>query len=122
MYNLSDLPKRVEEKIQPEPKEGRLMADYEIVTWDGSNTEAVVELAQRVANLGCWPPASGSLTYEVRGWDDMHPGLNIANQAGEIIARVEEGNALVFHLFRPGRDDTPLFAATPDTVAAFYGA
>jgi hypothetical protein len=44
--------------------------------------------------------------------------LCISNDLGQVVARIETGNSLVFDLFAT----TPLFVLNPDERAAFYEA
>jgi hypothetical protein len=95
-------------KTAPEP---------EGVTFDGTNAEEVVALVQRVAALGAWSPLDDAeLSYEIRD-EEPHLGLNVTKADGTIVARVEEGNTLVFDLFAT----TPLFVLAPHELDAFYG-
>lgn len=108
----------------------------EAVVWDGTNDDEVFALVKRVEALHIWGPLEphatdvGPLHYAVRT-DEPHLGLNIsktqrvpdpAGHNGEtveremVVARVEQGNVLVFDLFAK----TPLFVMHPDELAAFY--
>lgn len=97
------------------------------VTWDGTNDDEVLELAQAVADLGVWGPlAEGHLA--AHGGDDLLDitvGEDTSDQRwgkpATVVARLAVGDTLVFHLFRPGPDPTPLFVCNPDELAAFYG-
>lgn len=92
----------------------------EAIKYEGVNTNEgeLLALCQRVAALGIWPPLEPgvALTYEIRAEDELHPGCSIVREDGLVIVRVEPGNWLVFDLFAP----TPLFAATPADLVAFY--
>jgi hypothetical protein len=88
----------------------------EAIAWDGSNDVELLDLVYRVADLRAWAPLESTpFSVEVRD-EDPHLGLNVVNADGVIVARVEEGNVLVFDLFAT----TPLFVMTPDELAAFY--
>ena len=87
----------------------------EAVAYDGSNANEVLDLVGRVADLHVWTPLDSQLTAFVRT-DPPHLGLNVQNNDGAIVARVEEGNVLVFDPFA----ETPLFVLTPEQFASLY--
>lgn len=81
----------------------------EAVTYTGKNTKAVVDLARRV--LG-----DQVATVEVRT-TEPHLGVNVLDAEGAVLARVEEGNTLVYD---PMRYEVPLFVLGPDEYLALY--
>jgi hypothetical protein len=108
----------------------------EAIVWDGTNEAELFDLVQRVAGLGVWSPLDPDpremkpLHFVIHS-EEPHLGLNIQRTVevplpegknGEktetpvVVARVEEGNVLVFDLFAT----TPLFVMSPDEFAAFY--
>lgn len=106
----------------------RAKPGYEAVTWDGTNDDDVLDLVERVAALNVWAPlAEGPLRMRVNQADEVHPGLNIYIERGHpdekwwrgdlVVARVEEGNTLVFDPFAA----TPLSVMVPDDYNLFYG-
>lgn len=91
---------------------------HEGVTWDGTNDDEALDLVERVASLHVWAPLEHEpFTSEVHAPEEFHPGLCISNALGQIVVRIEEGNTLVFDPFA----ETPLFVATPEILATFYG-
>jgi hypothetical protein len=97
--------------IAPRPR-----PEPEAITWDGSNDVELLDLVYRVADLHVWAPLE-STPFNVEVSEEApHVGLCISNDIGQIVARIETGNSLVFDLFAT----TPLFVVTPDELAAFY--